>query len=141
MLNSRIHTIMTRDLITLGPNDTLGQAREIFLNKHIHHLPIVEGRKLVGLVTSWDIFKTGKSVEEYSNMKVSEIMTRRIATLEPDDHIGAAAEVLMAHLFHAVPIVNSDHDLVGIITSYDLLKVEYEKEYPEDLSPFIVENM
>jgi len=141
MLNAPIHTIMTRDLVTLGPEGTLGQAREIFLVKRIHHLPIVEGKKLVGLVTAWDIFKTGKSAEEYGNMKVTEIMTRKIATLEPEDHIGAIAEVLMAHLFHAVPIVNADHELVGMVTSYDLLKIEYEKEYPEDLSPFVIENM
>lgn len=141
MLNAPIHTIMTRDLITISPGDTLGRAREIFMENRIHHLPVVEGKNLVGIVTAWDLFKTGKSAEEYSKMQASEIMTRKIATLEPDDHIGAAAEVLRAHLFHAIPIVNSDHELVGIITSFDIIKVEYEKEYPEDLTPFVAENM
>ncbi len=141
MLNAPIHTIMTKDLVTLSPDDTLGQARDIFLVNRIHHLPVVEGKKLVGIVTPWDLFKTGKSADEYSTMKAADIMTRRIATLEPNDHIGAAAEVLREHLFHAVPIVNDDHELVGMITSFDIINIEYDKEYPEDLSPFVAENM
>jgi CBS domain-containing protein len=61
--------------------------------------------------------------------------------LEPDQHIGAVAELLMEHLFHAVPIVNDDRALLGIITSTDLITYEYNKEYPENLDKFIPENM
>lgn len=132
---------MTPSPITLTPQDTLGQARDIFLQKKVHHLPIVDGDKLVGMLTSWDIFKLGKSADEYRDMKIGTVMTQRLATLAPEDHIGAAAEVLMAHLFHAIPITNDDHTLVGIVTTYDLLKLEYNKEYPEDLSRFVPENM
>lgn len=141
MMNERIQTIMTSQVITLSPGDTLGQAREIFMSKHIHHLPIVDGKKLVGLVTSWDLFKLGLSAVAYQDMRVSEVMTTHLATLEPDQHIGAAAEVLMEHLFHAIPIVNDKHELMGIVTTYDILRYEYQKEYPESLEKFIPDNM
>ncbi len=141
MMNEAISTIMSTQLITLTPEDTLGKAREILLSKRVHHLPVVEGKKLVGMVTSWDMFKLGLSAAEYQNTKVYEVMTRKLATLEPDQHIGAAAEVLMEHLFHAVPIVNEAGDLVGIVTSYDILRYSYQKEYPENLEKFISENM
>ncbi len=141
MMNEAISTIMSTQLITLTPEDTLGKAREILLSKRVHHLPVVEGKKLVGMVTSWDMFKLGLSAAEYQNTKVREVMTRKLATLEPDQHIGAAAEVLMEHLFHAVPIVNEAGDLVGIVTSYDILRYSYQKEYPENLEKFISENM
>jgi CBS domain-containing protein len=141
MMNELVHTHMTKDVITLTPDDTLGQAREILLGKHIHHIPIVEGKKLVGMITSWDLFKLGKSVEEYSSMKTSEIMTRKVATLDPDQHLGAVAELLTRHLFHAVPIVNDDHELLGIVTSTDIVRYEHTKEYPENLEKFIGENM
>lgn len=141
MMNEPLHTIMTPNVVTLSPGDTLGQAREIFLNKHIHHLPIVDGKKLVGLITSWDIFKLGLSAVAYQDMRISEVMSTHLATLDPDQHIGAAAEVLMEHLFHAVPIVNEHHELVGIITTYDVLRYEYRKEYPDNLDRFIPENM
>ncbi len=141
MMNERVHTIMTSKVITLSPSDTLGQAREIFMSKRIHHIPIVEGKKLVGLVTSWDIFKLGLSAVAYQDMRVSEVMSTHLATLDPEQHIGAVAEVLMEHLFHAVPIVNEHHELLGIVTTYDVLRYEYLKEYPENLDKFIPENM
>lgn len=140
-MNERVHTIMTSKVITLSPSDTLGQAREIFMTKRIHHIPIVEGKKLVGLITSWDIFKLGLSAVAYQDMRVSEVMSTHLATLDPDQHIGAVAEVLMEHLFHAVPIVNEHHELLGIVTTYDVLRYEYHKEYPESLDRFIPENM
>jgi CBS domain-containing protein len=141
MMNELVQSHMTTNVITLAPHSTLGEARDILLDKHIHHIPIVEGKKLVGMVTSWDIFKLGKSVEEYNSMKVSEIMTRKIATLDPDQHLGAVAEVLTKHLFHAVPIVNDDHELLGIVTSTDIIRYEHTKEYPENLEKFVAENM
>jgi CBS domain-containing protein len=141
MMNELVQSHMTTDLITLGPENTLGEARDILLSKHIHHIPIVEGRKLVGMVTSWDIFKLGKSVAEYKDMKVKEIMTTKVATLEPDQHLGAVAEVLTEHLFHAVPIVNDNHELLGIVTSTDIVRYEHSKEYPENLDKFVSENM
>lgn len=141
MMNESVKSHMTTDVVTLNPDSTLGEAREILLGKHIHHIPIVEGKKLVGMLTSWDIFKLGKSVEEYKSMAVSEIMTRKVATLDPDQHLGAVAEVLSRHLFHAIPIVNDDHELLGIVTSTDIVRYEHTKEYPENLEKFISENM
>jgi CBS domain-containing protein len=141
MMNESLHTIMTSKVVTLTPSDTLGDAREIFTTKRIHHIPIVDGKKLVGLITSWDIFKLGLSAVAYQDMRVSEVMTTHLATLEPDQHIGAAAEVLMEHLFHAIPVVNDKFELVGIVTTYDVLRYEYKKEYPEKLDKFIPENM
>lgn len=140
-MNELLQTHMTTDVVTLTPDSTLADAREILITKRIHHIPVTEGKKLVGMITSWDIFKLGKSSEEYATMKVSDVMTRKLATLEPDNHLGAAAEVLMTHMFHAIPVVNDDHELEGIITTYDLLKYEFTKEYPENLDKFVPENM
>jgi CBS domain-containing protein len=141
MMNESVQLHMTTDVITLGPENTLGEAREILLQKHIHHLPILEGRRLVGMLTSWDLFKLGKSAEEYHEIKIKEIMTTKLATLEPDQHLGAVAEVLSKHLFHAVPIVNAQHELLGIVTSTDIVRYEHSKEYPDNLEKFVQENM
>ena len=131
-MNEPLRSIMSTKLITLTPNNTLSEVREIFLHQRVHHLPVVEGRKLVGLVTSWDLFKMGLSADDYAETPVAAVMTTKLAVLEPDDKIGAAAEVLMEHLFHAIPIVDENHDLEGIITTYDILKYSFSKEYSED---------
>ncbi len=141
MMNEPIHQHMTTNVVTLRPDSTLGEARDILLKKRIHHLPVVEDNKLVGMVTSWDIFKLGKSAEEYNSMKASDIMTTKVATLEPDQHLGAVADVLTRHLFHAVPIVNDQHELLGIVTSTDIIRYGHTKEYPENLEKFVAENM
>lgn len=141
MMNESVQLYMTKNLVTLNPESTLGEAREIMLSKHIHHLPVVFHKRLVGMITSWDLFKLGKSVEEYKDIKVEDVMIQKIATLGPDQHLGAAAEVLSAHLFHAVPIVNDNHELLGIITSTDIIRYEHSKEYPDNLDKFIPENM
>ncbi len=141
MMNELVQTHMTTKLITLGPENTLGEARDILIDKHIHHIPIVEGRKLVGMITSWDLFKLGKSADEYKSIKVKEVMTTRVATLDPDQHLGAVAQLLTEHLFHAVPIVNDHNELLGIVTSTDIIRYGHTKEYPENLEKFVGENM
>lgn len=140
-MNELVKTHMTRDLITLGPENTLGEARDILISKHIHHIPIVEGRKLVGMITSWDMFKLGLSAEDFKGMKIKEVMTTKVATLDPEQHLGAVAEVLTKHLFHAVPIVNDLGELEGIVTSTDLIRYGHTKEYPDNLDKFVDENM
>ncbi len=136
MMNDRISDIMDRDVPTLQADDTLGEARTLLLQKGTHHLPILEGQKLVGLITTWDIFKLGKSVADYQNMKCRELMTTHLAVLEPHELAGAAAEVLMEHLFHAIPIVDDDHNFVGMVDSYDVVKYEYKKEYPQEAAAY-----
>lgn len=141
MMNEALHTIMSKNIVSITPDTTLGEVREMLLKKRIHHLPVLEGKKLVGVITTWDMFKLGKSVEDYKDMKAYEIMTSHVATLHPDEHIGAAAEIFEEHLFQAVPVVNEHHELMGMITTYDLLDYEYKKEYPDDLTPFVAQNM
>jgi acetoin utilization protein AcuB len=128
MMNEPLSTIMTRDLITLSKNDTLAKANELLKTKRIHHLPVVEDGILIGLITTYDLFKLRYDKEQYDTVKIEEVMTRKLATLEPTDKIGTAAEIFMAHLFHAVPIVEGNK-LMGIVTTHDLLKYCFRKEY------------
>ena len=132
MMNEPLSSIMTRNVVTAGPDDKLSVAREIFMRNRVHHLPIVDGRKLVGILTTYDMFKwNGKNGDNDSTL-VRDVMTTHLATLEPDDKVGSAAELFLENLFHAVPIVK-DGDLHGIVTSFDVLKYEFRKEYPTQM--------
>lgn len=130
MMNEPISSIMTRKVVTVRPADTLEAVKEILFFKHIHHIPVVEGHRLMGIITSYDLVRLGKCQDEYRSIKVGDVMTTKVATLGPDDKIGAAAEVFLENLFHGLPIVNEAKDLVGIITTHDILKYEFHKEYP-----------
>lgn len=130
MMNEPISTIMTRNVVTVRPDDPLTVVKDILFQKHLHHIPVLNGRKLLGIVTSFDLVKLGKCEEDYGKIKVKEIMTTKVATMSPDEKIGAAAQVFLENLFHGLPIVNEDYELVGIITTHDILKYEFHKEYP-----------
>jgi CBS domain-containing protein len=129
MMNEHLSSIMTTRLLTVRPMDSLNTVREILVKNRIHHVPVVEGKKLVGLVTTYDLFKLSYHPDELDEIKVRDVMTTKLATLEPHDKVGTAAELFLEHLFHAVPIVK-DGVLVGIVTSFDVIKYEFMKEYP-----------
>lgn len=138
MMNEPISTIMTSNLITIGQDDTLETVSEIFRQRRIHHLPVVDNGQLIGLVTTFDLFKLGKAREQYSEVLVKDIMTKRLATLEPDAKVGTACEIFLENLFHALPVAQ-DGKLLGIVTSFDVLKYMHKKEYPDQeiLSPMV----
>ena len=133
MMNERIHSIMTTDVVTVSPEDSLEVVKELLFEKHFHHLPVTKNGKLVGIITTWDLIKSDKRFDEYGNFKVKEFMSRKVATLRPTELIGAAAMIFLRHLFHAIPIIDDEGHLVGIITTHDVLKYEYKREYPDDL--------
>lgn len=129
MMNEPLSSIMTFNVITVGPDDNLSSARDIFMKKRVHHLPVVIGKKLVGILTTYDLFKFVQKNGDYDSTLVKDVMTTHIATLEPEDKVGSAAELFLENLFHAVPIVKNN-ELLGIVTSFDVIKYEFHKEYP-----------
>jgi len=133
-MNERISSIMTTNVVTVQPEESLESVKHLLFEKHFHHLPVVDATgKLEGIITSWDLIKSNKRFEEYGDFKVRDLMTVKVATLGPNDLVGAAAMVFLKHLFHGLPIVDDDRQLVGIITTHDILKYEFRKEYPDDV--------
>lgn len=134
-----VSEIMTSDLITLDPSATIADVASVFKQHKIHHIPIVLGDKLVGIVSKSDYlsFKRGfledrddEKVEEIrqQNYEVSTIMTTGIATMDQDERINVALEIFKENLFHAIPIVNDDK-LVGVLTTHDIIKtLAYDNE-------------
>lgn len=133
MMNEFVHTIMTKNPICLNVKDNLGKVSQIFENSRIHHLPVVNDEgELVGLVTTYDLWKLNKSHESYSNVSVAEVMSRKIAKVNGDDKVGTAAELFLDKRIHALPVV-SNNKLIGIVTSFDVLKYEFKKEYEKPI--------
>lgn len=142
-----ISDIMSRDLIKVKPDDKLKKVEELFNNHHIHHILVAnDDNELVGIVSKSDylFFKRGYNDDprddKYDQFRlkvhtVSEIMTVGIAKLEIKDKVNVAIEVFKENLFHAIPILE-DNKLVGIVTTFDLIKHLAEdnqvvKEYPK----------
>lgn len=123
---------MTRDLITVHPKDTLLDVKEIFDKHRIHHLPVVEFKKIVGIMSKTDLLYYQrnydqvpyKDVFEESRLKaykVGEVMRKGLATLSPDDRINVAIEVFRENILHAIPVVEND-ELIGLVTTHDIIE-------------------
>ncbi len=134
MMNARLSSIMTKDVITVKAGDSLEVVKNLLFEKHFHHLPVIDGEGcLVGILTSWDLIKKNIKFEEYGKYTVSDVMTSKVVTLGPKELVGAAAMIFLKHLFHGLPIVDDDRKLVGIVTTHDILKHQFRKEYPDDV--------
>jgi acetoin utilization protein AcuB len=127
-----VSSMMTTEVKTVEPEDTMKKVEQVFRENRIHHIPVVEKGKLLGIVSKSDylFFKRGfndqttdNRIDEFrlKTRKVKDIMTKGIAKLETADRIGVALEIFKENLFHAIPIVD-DGKLVGIITTFDIIK-------------------
>lgn len=132
MMNEQLSSIMTSEVVTVKPGDSLSKVKEILFDKRFHHIPVVDNGKLVGIVTTYDLVKLNKTFDQYEGMTVKEIMTEKVVTLEPQEKIGAAAQIFLRHLFHGLPIVDDQRNLKGIVTTHDIMKYQFDKEYPDD---------
>lgn len=122
---------MTKNPICIGMNETLAVAERLFKDNKIHHLPVLAEGKLVGMVSKSDFlfFRHGFTSEKdkledevrLNNYTAKDIMTKKLAKLDPDDKINVALEVFKENLFHAIPVVENER-IVGIVTTFDIIK-------------------
>ncbi len=132
-MNEPISSIMIKDVYTVQPDQPISKVRDLFRDERIHHIPIIkEDRTLVGLITTSDLLWLNKSFDEYDNIPAKEVMSTKLAKLEPSAKIGTAAEIFLRNWFHALPVVDAGGKLLGLVTSFDVLKYNFRKEYPNE---------
>ena len=119
-----IDRIMTPDPATVGPQDSVVEAQRNLSNHFIHHLPVVEGGRLVGMVSSSDLLKL-HLLDDHLTLRmqatVGQIMETNVVVIDRDATLRDAAEKLCMGGFHALPVVDRRKRLVGIVTSSDLI--------------------
>jgi len=133
MRDISIEQIMTPDPATISPQSSAAEARRLLSSNFINHLPVVEGDRLVGMVSSSDLLKLyllDDSLTMFARATVDQIMETHLVVLSDSATLREAAEKLSMGNFHALPIVNKKRRLVGIVTSSDLIN-ELLKELPE----------
>lgn len=123
---------MRTSLITLTKDATLARARELLHTHRIRHLPVVEGDRLLGILTDRDIRQASPSSAAgispdrtaafLAQIPVSEAMVKDVRTVSPYTTIEEAARLMIEHKIGCLPVTESDR-LVGIITETDILGV------------------
>jgi len=129
--NVALSTIMTPAPYAANLTQKLSEVRDVITRRGFHHVPVVDAGKLVGLLSASDILRVsytygqdprGAMAVLDHTLSIADVMTTDVRTLAPTDTIRAAFEELAEGGFHALPIVDADRTLVGILTTTDLLR-------------------
>lgn len=117
---------MTQEVVTVAPTATVADALEIIRTHNIRHLPVLDGGRLVGVVTDRDLRMAldadGGGARETS---VADVMSGSPVTASPDMTIESAAELLAERRLGCLPVLEAG-ELVGILTDSDLLRAFVE---------------
>jgi len=110
-----------RDAVTIAPNATLDSLRALTRERGVSGVPVVEGNKLVGIITSRDL-----RFERRTDALVSEIMTpkARLVTAPEGTDFQEITHLLHEHRIEKVLLVNDDFELTGMVTVKDIAKAQ-----------------
>jgi acetoin utilization protein AcuB len=118
---------MTREVVTLSPQTTVGEALALCRESRIRHLPVLEGGRLVGIVSDRDLRSATPALgdparaEALGKILVSKVMAHEVTTARPDDPIEEVANAMRERKIGCLPVVE-DEALVGIVTSSDVME-------------------
>ncbi|MFP4623830.1 MAG: CBS and ACT domain-containing protein [Gemmatimonadota bacterium] len=113
---------MTAEVVTVSPRTTVAAALEEIRSNHIRHLPVLDGGRLVGIVTDRDLrLALDPGGGGGTETQVDDVMTGSPIVADPDMPVESAAALLAEHRIGCLPVVE-DGELVGILTESDLLR-------------------
>jgi CBS domain-containing protein len=134
MSRLKCREIMTKDVRIATRELSLCKVALLMRDGDMGAVPVVDGDKLVGIVTDRDIVVRGVSESKTADSPVSGVMTTELFTVGPEDYAFEAIRLMGDKQIRRVPVVNSDGSLAGIIAMADIaLEMEDEREIAETL--------
>jgi CBS domain-containing protein len=130
-----VSEIMRRHFVTLAPGDRLDLADDVMKLGRIRHMPVLEGERLVGVVSQRDLlaaslskaldFEAKERRVFLKSVSVEEAMTRDPVTVSPETSAEEAARLLVRRKIGCLPVVDEKSVMVGLVTETDLLRAAY----------------
>ncbi len=116
--------LMTSPVIALGPEAPLADAARL-LNEHgFHHLPVVDdAQRIVGILSDRDLLRGGQAAAaRHGRGRVGDLMSTELLTATPDTSLREVARVMTEERIGALPLVDEEQHLLGILTTTDILR-------------------
>ena len=120
-MSTMIKEFMTATPKTIGHDISVDKARELMRELRCHHLPVLDGGKLVGMLSDRDLALV-KRVPNGDATLVEELMTDDAYIVDPDSDVNDAVEKMLAEQTHSVIVRAKDDQPWGIFTATDALK-------------------
>ena len=134
--NENIKHILTTDVVSVHVKQNLSDVNEIFRENMIHHIPVINGKQPIGIISTKDILKLIFNIDTQDermidaimdhNFTIEDVMTKDLVTLPITSTIKDAAEVLRYSTIHSIIVTNNKGDMEGIVTSTDLIQFLYD---------------
>ena len=116
--------VMTKDLVTSTPEDTITEVAQLMKNEDIGPVLVVDNddsKTLVGIITDRDIvLKVIAEGKDPKPTRVGEVMSKKLVTCRPDDNVDVAIDAMAHYQLRRIPVVEDNMKLVGIISQADV---------------------
>lgn len=124
----KIRDVMTEAVKAIKPTDTIVDAARAMGEFDVGALPVIEGEKLVGMVTDRDIAVRGVAGGMHSGSPVLNVMTKDVRTCRADDDIEDVLSEMADEQIRRVPVCSDDGRLVGIVSIGDAARYDRDRE-------------
>jgi len=117
-----VSDVMNQSFYSVSRDETIEHASKLMVKERVSHLPVIsEAGKLEGIVTSWDITKAvACKINE-----LDEIITRDVKYVYEDERIEKASSIMEDYSISALPVIDSEHRVIGIVTSESISALIY----------------
>ena len=130
----RCREIMTSNVTTVSRTMNLQETARLMREGDMGAMPVVEGEKLVGIVTDRDIVVRAIAEGKNADTNVGDVMTKEVFSVKPDDFVFEAIRLMGDKQVRRIPVITEAGELAGIIAMADIaLEMEDEREIAETL--------
>lgn len=134
MAGKTVRDIMSKDCVTVTLQDNIYEIALKMKQHDIGFVAVVEGKKLIGVVTDRDLVVRGYAEKHSGSTAVDKVITKDIATISPDTSVDEAAKIMAKDQIRRLPVMENG-ELVGIVAIGDLaVRGIFEDEAGEALS-------
>jgi CBS domain-containing protein len=141
----RVKDVFTRDVVAVSTEDSVQEALQAMVENHVSAVPAVNGKGVcVGILSATDLIGLTRDLndelagaqdgdlipqslidqvaeQDFGRRRVRELMTEVVETVVPETPLAAAARIMLRNQIHRLPVVNERRQLVGIISTTDIL--------------------
>jgi CBS domain-containing protein len=125
-MHKSVRDAMTSKPKTIEPSTTAQEAARIMKSEDVGALPIIEGDKLVGVVTDRDLVIRALAEGKSPDTAVAEIASKDVVTVDPDQTLEEAARLMAEHQVRRLPVVEEDGRLVGVLAQADVAQAGHD---------------
>lgn len=131
--------VMKLEVMTVPPELSVKEAHQLMLRLGVRHLPVVSEHRLAGMLSDRDILlvctRNGDGTFNYPPQVVGEVMSLSPVVAGPNVHVSQLAQKMVEAKIDALPIVSKDNELLGLVTSSDLMLLL--TEMPAETEPML----